>query len=138
MSGLYLLQSNERWIIGPSFSHCQEGCLWHTPAGIVINLVEYIKNGVVLRDAWGSAMQELGKPAQISGSAILIFNVWGFLLGIAAVWLYAAIRRRYGAGPNTAIRAGLVTWGIAVPGGPVIQQVLQVFVGALPSAAVVR
>jgi hypothetical protein len=89
MSGLYLLQSNERWIIGPSFSYCQEGCLWHTPAGIVINLVEYIKNSVVLRDAWDSAMQELGKPAQISGSAILIFNVWGFLLGIAAVWLYA-------------------------------------------------
>ena len=25
-------------------------------AGIVITLVEYITNGVVLRDAWGSAM----------------------------------------------------------------------------------
>jgi hypothetical protein len=35
-------------------------------------------------------------------------------LGIAAVWLYAAIRPRYGAGPKTAIRAGLVTWAVAV------------------------
>jgi hypothetical protein len=83
-------------------------------AGLVINIVEYVTNGVVLRDAWGSAMQALGKPAQISGSAIFVFNIWGFLLGIAAVWLYAAIRPRYGAGPNTAIRAGLVTWAIAV------------------------
>jgi hypothetical protein len=45
---------------------------------------------------------------------IVIFNIWGFLLGIAAVWLYAAIRPRYGAGSKTAIRAGLVTWAVAV------------------------
>lgn len=46
--------------------------------------------------------------------AIVIFNIWGFLLGIATVWLYAAIRPRYGAGPKTAIRAGVVTWAVAV------------------------
>jgi hypothetical protein len=83
-------------------------------AGLVINIVEFITNGVVLREAWGQAMQALGKPAQLSASAIMIFNIWGFLLGIAAVWLYAAIRPRYGAGPKTAIRAGLVTWAVAV------------------------
>lgn len=83
-------------------------------AGLIINVVEYITNGVVLRDSWGKAMQALGKPAELSMGAIMIFNVWGFLLGIAAVWLYAAIRPRYGAGPNTAIRAGLVTWALAV------------------------
>jgi len=80
----------------------------------VINIVEFITNGVVLREAWGQAMQALGKPAQLSGGAIVIFNIWGFLLGIAAVWLYAAIRSRYGAGPATAIRAGLATWALAV------------------------
>ena len=83
-------------------------------AGLIINVVEYITNGVVLRDSWGKAMQALAKPAELSTGAILIFNIWGFLLGIAAVWLYAAIRPRYGAGPNTAIRAGLVTWSLAV------------------------
>jgi len=83
-------------------------------AGLVINIVEYITNGVVLREAWGQTMQALGKPAELSTDAIVIFNIWGFLLGIAAVWLYAAIRTRYGPGPNTAVRAGLVTWGIAV------------------------
>jgi len=83
-------------------------------AGLVINMVEFITNGVVLRAAWGQAMQALGKPAQLSAGAIVIFNIWGFLVGIAAVWLYAAIRPRYGAGPKTAIRAGLVTWAVAV------------------------
>jgi len=83
-------------------------------AGLVINIVEYITNGVVLREAWGQAMQALGKPAELSTAAIVIFNIWGFLLGGAAVWLYAAIRTRYGPGPNTAVRAGLVTWAIAV------------------------
>jgi hypothetical protein len=42
------------------------------------------------------------------------FNIWGFLLGIAAVWIYAAIRPRYGAGPSTAVRAGLAAWALAV------------------------
>jgi hypothetical protein len=83
-------------------------------AGLVINIVEYITNGVVLKEAWGQAMQALGKSADLSAGAIVTFNVWGFLLGIAAVWLYAAIRPRYGAGPNTAIRAGLTTWAVAV------------------------
>src|SRR5438309_6854731 len=83
-------------------------------AGLVINIVEFITNGVVLREAWGQAMQALGKSGQLSAGAIVIFNIWGFLLGIAAVWLYAAIRPRYGAGPKTAIRAGLVTWGVGV------------------------
>ena len=83
-------------------------------AGLVINVVEFVTNGIVLRDAWGRAMQALGKPAQLSAGAIVIFNIWGFLLGIAAVWLYAAIRPRYNAGPKTAIRAGVFTWAIAV------------------------
>jgi len=82
-------------------------------AGVVINIVEYVTNGVVLKADWGQAMQALGK-SEVSGSAIAMFIVWGFLLGIAAVWIYAAIRPRYGAGVGTAVRAGLVAWGLSV------------------------
>src|SRR5437773_1007844 len=39
-----------------------------------------------------------------------MFTVWAFLIGIVAVWLYAAIRPRYGAGPKTAITAALAVW----------------------------
>jgi hypothetical protein len=83
-------------------------------AGVVINLVEYVTNGVVLRNSWAQTMQTLGKPAEVSAGAIVTFNIWGFLLGIAAVWIYAAIRPRYGAGPSTALRAGLAAWALAV------------------------
>lgn len=83
-------------------------------AGVVINIVEYITNGVVLRQAWSAAMQSLGKSPEFTGGAIAMFNIWGFLLGIAAVWLYAAIRPRYGMGPTTAVRAGLFAWAVAV------------------------
>jgi len=83
-------------------------------AGLLINISEYVTNGVVLAADWGRVMQALGKPAVHSGSAIAIYNVWGFLVGIAAVWIYAAIRPRYGAGVGTAARAGIAAWGLAV------------------------
>ena len=82
-------------------------------AGVVINFVEYITNGVVLNNAWAQVMQSLGKPP-LTVSSILLFNVWGFLMGIASVWLYAAIRPRYGIGPATAIRAGVAAWVMSV------------------------
>ena len=38
------------------------------------------------------------------------FNVWGLVVGILMVWLYAAMRPRLGAGPKTAQCAGFVIW----------------------------
>jgi hypothetical protein len=87
---------------------------WSARGCVVINVVEYVTNGVVLRDWWAQAMQAMGKPAEISAGAIVTFNAWGFLLGIAAVWIYAAIRPRYGAGPSTAARAGIAASALAV------------------------
>jgi hypothetical protein len=81
-------------------------------AGVVINVVEFVTNALVLKQDWGQTLQALGKPAEPSGGAILTFNIWGFLLGIAAVWLYAAIRPRYGQGVGTAIRAALAAWAL--------------------------
>ncbi len=81
-------------------------------AGVVINVVEFVTNGVVLKDTWAQIMQGLGKSGQLPASSIVLFNIGGFLVGIAAVWLYAAIRTRYGAGPGTAIRAGFVAWAL--------------------------
>ena|SRR5438270_13044429 len=83
-------------------------------AGVVINLVEFVENAIVLKTDWAQAMQALGKSPQLSGSGIAIFNLWGFLVGITAVWIYAAIRPRYGAGVSTAVRAGLIAWFLAV------------------------
>ncbi len=84
-------------------------------AGLVINIFEYVVNGVVLAADWEAAMKALGH--QMSNSAIAVFVVWGFLAGIAAIWLYAAARPRFGPGPKTAALTGVGYWvvGYALP-----------------------
>ena len=76
----------------------------------MVNIFEGVLNVVVLADALAEAMRGLGKAGDFSGSQILFFNLLGFMVGIVAVWLYAAIRPRFGAGPGTAVRAGIATW----------------------------
>ena len=82
-------------------------------AGVIVNLSEYLVNGVLLMDEWGKAMQALGRPAAMSAAQLTAFNAFGFLVGLSAVWLYAAIRPRYGAGPKTAACAGAAVWFLA-------------------------
>lgn len=79
-------------------------------AGVIINIFEYVLNGVVLAQNMQAAINALGK--QMGGGVLAMFIVWGFLVGIFAVWLYAAIRPRYGAGPKTALCAGAAVWGL--------------------------
>jgi hypothetical protein len=66
---------------GGSMAHTNRGrvIMGGLLTGVVINIVEFITNGVVLSGAWGQAMQALGKPAALSARAIVIFNIWGFL-----------------------------------------------------------
>jgi hypothetical protein len=49
----------------------------------------------------------------VGGGAIAGFVILAFLLGIATVWLYAAIRPRFGAGVGTAVCAGAFVWFFA-------------------------
>ncbi len=82
-------------------------------AGIVVNISEFLLHGVVLKAAVEEAMKALGKTVPMTGATTVIWLIWGFLFGIAAVWLYAAIRPRYGAGPATAAKAGIAAWFFA-------------------------
>ena len=76
-------------------------------AGIVVNISEFILNEKVLKSDWEAAMKALNKTMP---AGIAVWIVYGFVVGIAAVWLYAAIRPRYGAGPGTAVKAGIAVW----------------------------
>ena len=82
-------------------------------AGLVINAVEFAVNGLWLAQDWAAAMKALGKGGEYGVTQIVVFNLWGFAMGVFAVWLYAAIRPRFGAGPMTAYTAAVATW---VPG----------------------
>ena len=84
-------------------------------AGVVINLVEYVFNTYVVASQNDAAMKALG--VQLPSNAIPMFVLNGFLLGIAAIWLYAAARPRYGASAKTAALTALGVWviGYALP-----------------------
>jgi hypothetical protein len=77
-------------------------------AGVIINISEFLLNGVILQKDMKAAVSALGR--QMGGAELAMFTAWAFLTGIFAVWLYAAIRPRYGAGPKTAITAGFAVW----------------------------
>ena len=81
-------------------------------AGLLIDVSEYLLNEVVLGQQMEAAMQRLNLPP-VRGSAIGVFVVLGFALGIASVWFYAAIRPRFGAGVRTALCAGSAVWFFA-------------------------
>jgi len=85
-------------------------------AGIVANILGYLVDGVILAPQWTAALKVLGK-GDFTTNQIIAFNVIGLAYGIFAVWLYAAIRPRYGAGPKTALCAGLAVWvaGVLLP-----------------------
>lgn len=98
-------------------------------AGIVIDLFEGILNGVLLQQQWIAVMTGLGKPGTMSVKQIVAFNVWGLAAGVMMVWLYAAIRTRFGAGPKTALLAGFAVWFLADGlglAGPVFLHIYQV------------
>lgn len=81
-------------------------------AGVVIDIGEYLFHVVLFKDQVAEMMRAMGKdPASLmSGNAIVIWNILGFLAGIGAVWGYAAIRPRFGAGAKTAMIAGVAVW----------------------------
>lgn len=81
-------------------------------AGLVIDIGESVLNGWLMADDMTAAFARLNLPP-IGGSAIATFVVLGFALGIATVWLYAAIRPRLGPGINTALCAGSAVWFFA-------------------------
>ncbi len=82
-------------------------------AGVVVNVVEYVLHEVVLKADWIAAFEALGQPTQEDPADIMIYVGLGFLIGILAVCYYAAIRPRFGAGPKTAVFAGLGVWALA-------------------------
>jgi hypothetical protein len=88
---------------------CRRLILGGIVAGIAIDLVDYFVDGVWLAPRWADGMALLGHPG-FSQVQLILFNVIGLLTGIVAIWLYAAIRPRFGAGIKTAVIAGLAVW----------------------------
>jgi hypothetical protein len=85
-------------------------------AGVVINVIEFIMNGVVLSGRMSDFYVKMG-IAEPGGAAMAWYVVLGFVLGFLIAWTYAAIRPRFGPGPRSAFFAAVAVWvaGALVP-----------------------
>lgn len=84
-------------------------------AGIVIDVIEYVFHTYIIAAQETAAMKAMG--AQLMNGAIPVFLALGIVTGIAAIWLYAAARPRYGASAKTAVVTGFGVWviGYVIP-----------------------
>jgi hypothetical protein len=85
-------------------------------AGIVADLLGFLVDGVLLAPQWADGMKALGH-GDFSSNEWIWFNLLGLAGGILLIWIYAAIRPRFGTGVTTAIYAGVAYWiiGVLIP-----------------------
>jgi hypothetical protein len=100
-------------------------------AAIVLFIVSGVVNGAILGSAWQDWLRAMGSlnhaPAEPVG--LVIWAVVSLVFGVTGIWIYAGIRPRYGAGPKTALLAGLLLW----LAGWLAPALGQVALGAIPT-----
>ena len=77
-------------------------------AGAVGNVFQFVAWMPLVGRSLRTTLQTYGYAMQETVSITVFKAVWIFVMGIVAVWFYAAIRPRYGAGPGTAVLAGVI------------------------------
>lgn len=77
-------------------------------AGLIVNVGEFVAS-MIFAGQYENMMTDLGLSPP-SGSAMIAFTIYGFIWAILGLWLYAAIRPRYGPGPKTAMCAASAVW----------------------------
>jgi hypothetical protein len=85
-------------------------------AGLIMNISEFVLHAIVLKADGEALMKDWnarGFNIQEDPNMLMLLVGITFVLGILAVWTYAAIRPRFGAGPSTAVCAGLAVWAMA-------------------------
>lgn len=81
-------------------------------AGVIMNISEFILNVPIAGAQMDQEFAARNLPP-VAPNQIGVFVAITMVLGILTVWLYAAIRPRFGPGPKTAMCAGLVVWSLA-------------------------
>ena len=82
-------------------------------AGLVAAVIIFVSTVVrilALREQIAGFTENHGLQGLGQTEGIVFFAVYSVALGILIVWLYAAIRPRFGAGATTAIAGGVFFW----------------------------
>ena len=102
-------------------------------AAVIVNVGEGLL-GLLLKRDYEAAIRALGIRME-PDLATLLPIAWSFVVGILAIWLYAAIRPRYGPVPRTAVRAGLALWALSTLTFSVAMASLRIFPARLMAMA---
>ena len=82
-------------------------------AGVIMNVGEAGLHAGILGSDADALYKTFNIPAPNPAINVPILVGATFLMGLTAIWLYAAIRPRFGGGVKTAFLAGLVVWVLA-------------------------
>lgn len=80
-------------------------------AGVALNLGDYLINEVIMKGAYDVVMQARNVDPAATNIATMV--VLDFAMALLLVFTYASIRTRFGAGPKTAIVAGVLVVMVA-------------------------
>ena len=81
--------------------------------GIIAGFLDWFFNGVLMGQLWADASKALN--LNLNGPAFFFTLFLVFILGgVLMIWVYAAMRPRFGAGVRTAVYAGLVAWAFSI------------------------
>jgi hypothetical protein len=80
--------------------------------GVVANICDFVSNNIIMRNDMERMAQRLNLDlaAMASPKVAISWIVVDFIYAFLIVWTYAAIRPRFGPGPGTAVKAGLVLY----------------------------
>jgi hypothetical protein len=81
-------------------------------AGAVLAVIDIVMYGAILKAPMEQAMKVLPKPRIVEWQLPWYISL-DVVAGIALVWLYAALRPRFGAGWATGAKAGVAGWFFA-------------------------
>jgi hypothetical protein len=81
-------------------------------AGLIMNVSEFLLNVPIAGAQMNQEYAARNLPP-VAGGQVGQFVAITFVTGVLTVWLYAAIRPRFGPGPTTAICAGLIVWALS-------------------------
>ena len=82
-------------------------------AGVVMNVSGFLVQGMLLGKRMESEMVAVAPTLQgkgMDGASMAGRVITQFVVGLLLVWLYAAMRPRFGPGPKTAMYAAFVIW----------------------------
>lgn len=81
-------------------------------AGLVINCCQTVVHLILLAEQSAALTEGMGLP-EPTGGQIGMYWALSFVIGLVMIFVYAAIRPRFGAGMNTALLAAVTTFVLA-------------------------